>query len=177
MLGTPSISLQQRQAAWHPVPQWDPTAHRGPVSRLASVVPHCLPRGGSLTPGTLSLGWSHVWGQLGRGREKWSHGEGEGRGDLDSASCGAELVWEHLGAHLEKQWFKCPSLAFWRRGDMKALCPSGSRLHQPEGPPWGAVPPPWSLVHTYTPHRGDSPGMTQGNGNKLLSAQSSPWSG
>lgn len=140
------------------------------------MVPHCLPTGGSLTLGTLSLGWSRAWGGLGQGRGKWSHGEGEGGGDLDSASSGAELVWEHLRAHLEKQQrFKCPSLAFRRWGEMKALCPSVSCLHRPEGPPWGAVPPPWPPVHADTPHRGDSPGATQGNTNKLLSALSPPW--
>lgn len=57
---------------------------------------------------------------------------------------------------------------------MKALCPSGSHLHCPKGPPWGAVPPPWPPVHTDTPHGGDSPGPTQGNNNKLLSSQSPP---
>lgn len=128
VLGTPSVSLWQRWAVWHPVPQWDPTAHQGPVSLLPSIVPHRLPRGRSLTLRSPSLGWSRVWGGLGLGRGKWSCGEGEGGGDLGSASSGAELVWEHLRAHLEKQqWFKCQSLAFQRWGEDESSLP----LRQP----------------------------------------------
>lgn len=100
MLGTPSVSLQQRQAVWHPVPQWDPAAHWCPVSLLPSPSPAQERVSHTGRPG---LGWNCVWGGLGRGRGKWSRGEGEGGGVLDSASPGAELVWEHLRVLLEKQ--------------------------------------------------------------------------
>lgn len=45
---------------------------------------------------------------------------------------------------------------------MKALCPSGSHLPQPEGPPWGAAPAYWLPAHTDTPAVHTAQGLPKG---------------